>query len=36
MEETVTIKWERPEPRQDREDLDDVIFAGDHWLVSDR
>lgn len=36
MENNTVIQITRPQQPQPREDLDDLIFAGDCWQVSDR
>lgn len=36
MEENLNIKIQRPQKPEQKGDLDDLIFQGDSWLVSDR
>lgn len=36
MENSSAIQISRPQQPQPREDLDDLIFAGDCWQVSQR
>lgn len=36
MENNSVIEILRPQQPQPREDLDDLIFRGDSWLISDR
>lgn len=36
MENNTVIQITQPQQPQPREDLDDLIFAGDCWQVSDR
>jgi hypothetical protein len=36
MEENVVVNVLRPQPQQPGLDLDDLIFAGEGWMASDR
>ena len=36
MEDNTVINIMRPQTPQPNQDLDDLIFAGDNWLISDR